>query len=181
MKVVKFLVAFIFSLFFMVGNCLAESDILSDMYANPKNYISIGSAGTGLTMYVSKSSLDVQEYAPQKYIISIRWAMCSFHRIQENGVWKDSITAEPHRLNRYLYDYSERKIYVEERDANNNLYWEYLDPQFANSSISDPRRLNMISAEFAFYWAYNQSFFDKPVSDSLRRYIETGKGTFDDR
>lgn len=181
MQIRKFLAAFFVAVFLMTENCSAGEDILPEMYANPKNYIYIGSGGTGIPLFISKSSLDVQEYAPPRYVIAIRCVIGSFQRKQENGVWRDDYHAHFGSTSRYLYDYNERKIYVEEKDTNNKLYWKYLDPQFANSIPSDPRMHDIVSAEFAFYFAYNQSFFDKPASISLKRYIETGAGTFDNR
>ena len=72
-----------------------------------------------------------------------------------------------------MYDYNTRKIYYEsEKDK-----WEYLDPKNADNGKFNSR--TMASAELAFYWAYNVSFYDKPVSWIAQQYIEEGKGTFE--
>ncbi|MBR1396649.1 MAG: hypothetical protein IJ563_03825 [Selenomonadaceae bacterium] len=161
----------------------SDTELLNDMYNNPKNYISLGGAGSGIAIYISKSSVNVQQYSPPKYIIAVQWISVSFTRRQENGIWKDVVYADLGRNERYLYDYESKKIYAEDYDNENNPYWEYLDTK----NINDPgtagraKSMKMASAELAFYWAYNMSFFDKPISWRFKRYMEEGKGTFDDQ
>lgn len=177
MKIGKFLLAFIFAFFFMTGNCFArginDPVLFEDMRENPQNYIHIGGAGTGTSVWVCKKTLDVQEYKPPKYIIAINWAVRCWHDDNER-------TAHYWGPHRYLFDYDKREIYVEETDNNGNNSWKYLDPKEANgSNIS--RSKDIAAAEFAFYWEYNQCFFGHPLSNSLKNYIETGRVDFDDR
>ena len=53
-----------------------DSDTLvNDMYNNPKNYVYIGwTSSAGDSIYAMKSSVNVLEYKPPKYIISIKHA-----------------------------------------------------------------------------------------------------------
>ena len=156
----------------------SDTELLNDMYNNPKNYISLGGAGSGIAIYISKSSVNVQQYSPPKYIIAVQWISVSFTRRQENGIWKDVVYADLGRNERYLYDYEAKKIYAEDYDNKNNPYWKYLDPKFANGSNSSLISKEIDAAEFAFYWVYNMSFFDKPISWGFKRYMEEGKGHF---
>lgn len=177
MKVGKFLAALVFAIIFMAGNCFARGennpDLLADMYANPQNYIALGGAGTGISVWLCKTSFDVQQYEPPKYIIAIQQAVYS-------NQGSRGISAYFVSKRRYLYDYNKRKIYVEEDDRKGNVSWKYLDPKNANGPSVSTDSKDIASAEFAFYFAYNQSFFDKPLSFALKRYIETGElGTFD--
>lgn len=170
MKVGKFLAAVVFYLIFLSGNCFArwENDptLLADMRTNSQNYIGIGGAGTGLSIWLCKKSFDIQQYAPPKYIIAVQWADYS---VQSSGT-----SAYLGMKRRYLYNYDERKIYVEETDEKGNTGWKYLDPKKANGPSVSLDSKDIASAEYAFYFSYNMSFFKEPVSNGLKRYIETG-------
>ena len=49
------------AVFFVAGSCSAREKndpaLLADMYANPKDYIGLGGAGTGLSVWLYKKSL----------------------------------------------------------------------------------------------------------------------------
>ena len=193
MKVGKFLVAFVFSLIFMAGNCFAgiiikkydidfkdierewdtnvitmqyDSQLLEDLKNNPQNYIENGIYPDHIpeTFWIFKPSLEVQQYAPPKYIISINRVMYI----------NEPYTAA-YRIGNYkfLYDYNEQKIYLEKMDSNHQPYWEYLEPKFVSRNI--PLSKHLEAAELAFYFAYKQSFFKKPLYKSLKNYIKNGK------
>ena len=174
MKVGKFLLAFVFSLIFMAQSCFAnDAALLADMRYNPQNYIANGGAGSGLSLWIFKPSLNVERYAPPKYIISIKRVIYSHQGIKENGEWKTYINADWHGVKRYLYNYDEMKIYVEERDSQN---WQELDLKRGTAvGSTNPYAQDLEAAEFAFYFAYKKSFFDNPLSFSLKKYIETGE------
>ena len=102
--------------------------ILSDMYKNPAHYVHIGSDNFGLSFYLDKTTVNVHEYAPPNYIIAFKTAY--YHLAESPG----KKSAEEHAgytndgIQRYKYDYSNRKMYIEKYDANENSYWEYLAP-----------------------------------------------------
>lgn len=183
MKVGKFLVAFVFSLIFMAGNSVAMADdaLLNDIQVNPQNYIANGGAGTGLSLWIFKPSLNVEQYAPPKYIISIKRVMYSNQMIKKNGEWVKVISADWYGVKRYLYSYDERKIYVEEKDSSGNFIWQDISLKIAEGGGSlNPYTNDLSAAELAFYFAYNKSFFDEPLSFPLKKCIETGElFTFD--
>ena len=157
-----------------------DSDILvNDMYNNPKNYVYIGHiSNAGDSIFVMKSSVDVQEYKPPKYIIKVRCA-----QFWARGLvplkFRPKDTANLSVGFRFMYDYNLKKIYVEERDKNNKINWRQLDEKKANGGLLSMKSMEFTAAELAFYWAYNMSFFDEPVSDIAKQYIKKGNGTFE--
>ena len=177
----KFLSVLTFLLFMTAGTVSASepsAELLNDMRANPQNYICIGGAGTGVAIFISKSSVDVQQYSPPKYIISVKWITYSFHRVKDGNDWKVKESARLGKNHRYLYDYNERKIYAEKTEKGTTS-WQFLDLSKANGPSVSLMSKDIDAAEFAFYWAYNQCFFGKPLSNGLKGYIENGTGTFD--
>lgn len=163
---------------FMSSIVSAEVDsqtLLNDIKNNPQNYFYIGSAGTGLMIYISKSSVNVQKYAPPKYIISVDWIIRSSRSIKEGENWREIEGARIGGTHRYLYDYNERKIYAEKFDDKQNANWEFLDTKFANGGVMSSISTNINAAELIFDFAYNQSFFNEPVSDTYKYYIKNKK------
>ena len=74
---------------------------------------------------------------------------------------------------RFAYDYKTRNMFVEKKDENGNIVWQYLDPSKADDYEYYHNGLQqMLSAgECAFYLAYNMSFYDQPVSYAFRKYL----------
>lgn len=206
MKIGRFWVALILSVFFLSGNCLAGNypdeylavlkdkhpdlyarvlegidaepfnplaPLLNDMKMNAENYIESGTYWgfnnefVAQKYYIFKPSLNVQQDAPPKYIISIK-------RISYQPEVSYATAALWHYTYKFLYDSAEEKIYMRNIDSNNQPYWEYLDPKFANVR-NESRTYDLEAAELAFYFAYKKSFFKKPLSKSLKNYIKTGK------
>ena len=175
-----FLIFIVLMMTLMISIVSAEeidSDTLvNDMRNNPKNYVYVGNASSaGDSIFAMKSSVDVKEYKPPKYIIEIKLAqiwwkegMPSRTKDSANLLWEGKPLG-------FIYDYNSKKIYCEHKD--NDL--EYLDKENANRGKFNS--MMMSSAELAFYWAYDMSFYDKPVSHLFQRYIEEGIGTFDNR
>lgn len=176
MQIKKFLAAFFVALFFMVGNCSAKGMIpgnddpaaLEDMNQNPQNYILCGGIGTGVSVYIYKNSIDVQKYTPPEYVIVLKKIYYNVNR----GVSTSS------KIEKYRYDLNKREIYIEMYGRDGRIEWELLNPlQFGSGG----GRSILATGEIAFYLAYKMSFFDKPITDFAKRYIETGAGTFDNR
>ena len=148
--------------------------LLEDMSAHPSNYVFIGGGGPDRILYVSKPSIDVQQYAPPKYIISVkRITIYNIGRRDANNNWYTQRSAEVGTC-RYLYDYNAKKIYVES-NSNGKASWQLIDLSQANKGNVSPIGKDIRTAEFAFYLAYKKSFFDKPLSDEFRVYIDEGK------
>lgn len=203
MKVGKFLVALVFSLIFLSGNCFAgnyseeyldtlkeknpslylsltedinvtkaDPNLLDDMKYNSQDYIEVGTlwgfnnAFVAEKYYICKPSLKVLQYEPPKYIISVKQVRYIPEDMSmEMAYWSGT--------RKFLYDYNEQKIYVLSIDSTPKLYWKYLDTKFANSR-NESRSNDLEAAEFAFYFAYKQSFFKKPVSKSFKNYLKKG-------
>lgn len=152
--------------------------LLNDMRNNPKNYIYIGHiSNVGDFIYVIKSSVDVQEYNPPKYIIEIKCVHFSDKRFVKlrNGDY-----ARLHGSLKFVYDYNSKEIYVETKDKDNKINWIQLEKKDANGGVFSNSR-KFAAAELAFYFAYNKYFYGEPISYQLKRYAEEGKGTFADR
>lgn len=176
MKLGKILVLLVMTIFLVAGNCFArglgENDpsLLADMRANPRNYIALGGAGTGVSVWLYKKSLDVQRYNPPIYNIAMQWVMYSVQGSGTTASWAGKY--------QYLYDYEQQKIYVYEPEKKN---WRSLNTKDANGPSVSIDSKHIETAEFAFYWAYNMSFFKEPVSNGLKMYIESEGNTFADR
>ena len=173
MKAIFSLLAFLIALLPMCCQAqgMNENDyaVLNDMYAHPGNYIRYGGASIGFSFLVNKNSIDVQQYNPPNYIIAAREVI---HHYDSFAEWHDGIGESVHsRIIRYKYDYANRKMYVEQKDRNNNPYWEYVDPQKIKSYHDE----NPIAGgELLFYLAYGINFYDKPVVRCIDDYINKG-------
>ena len=161
---------------FVSANCSAgpygenNPAVLEDLHTNPSNYIICGGASTGITYYIYKNSIHVDQYAPPNYIISLK--ICFY---ANNGMRGENLHEVARYINmRYKYNYSERKIYVERFDKQKNSYWDYIDPKIINTFEGYKKGwdTDMAAAEIAFYLSYNMSFYDKPVSKSAESYIK---------
>ena len=154
------------------ANLLSEEDVatFNDMHNNPSNYLAAGGIGTGLSVYINKNSIDVQQYAPPNYIIAFTRIIYS---VLPDGRGSYRKFAQPH-LFRYKYNIDEQKMYYySERDSK----WEYIVPV-----ASGPSRSWTSMGEIVFYLAYNRSFYNEPVSVPLNYYLENGKWiTFEDK
>lgn len=147
-----------------------ESDpaMLADMYKNPARYIHIGSDNFGLSFYLDKTTLESHEYAPPIYIIAFKRV---YHLSSESPGKKgaDEYAGYNGGVRRYKYDYSYRKMYIEEYDKNGNPYWEKISPltkeQVRNMSGGDIRyhERKITAGEIAFYLVYGISFFEQPT------------------
>lgn len=86
-----------------------------------------------------------------------------YHR---EDIYEDSIL-------RFAYNYTTRNMFVEKKDENGNIVWQYLDPSKADDYEYYQNGLQqMLSAgECAFYLAYNMSFYDQPVSYAFKKYL----------
>ena len=133
---------------------LANSDeILADMYANPGKYIRYGGASIGLSFFVDKTSVNVHKYNPPEYIIAAK-VLTHYN----NGQGKEVIEHET--TYRYLYDYKNRKMYMEHQNKNGFTEWKLVD-HAASKTYHDDNWVAL--GEVMFYLSYNMSFYDKPV------------------
>lgn len=103
--------------------------ILKDLKSHPEAYIRYGGMSTGFSFYIEKASVDVQKYAPPEYVIAVRkiihgdnGMINEYHR---EDIYEDSIL-------RFAYDYTTRNMFVEKKDENGNIVWQYLDPSKAD-------------------------------------------------
>ena len=156
--------------------------LLNDMRNNPKNYIYVGHiSNVGDFIYVIKSSVDVKEYNPPKYIIEIKcaqfWAKGgrpSRTKDSANLLWKGT----PFR---FMYDYDSKKIYISRTDKDDKVIWQQFEKKDANGGLISFNSMAFAAAELAFYFAYDKYFYGEPISYQLKKYAEEGKGTFADR
>ena len=141
-----------------------DHNLFVDMYDNPTRYIAFGGVGTGVSVFIDRDSIDVQKYEPPIYIIAFRKIYFS---VQPSGAAAGS------RIERYMYNYDERKMYQEflYRDGNYAPHWELIDPK--RDGTSGARSL-IAAGEILFCLAYNMSFYDKPESYFLQEYFKRG-------
>ena len=169
MKNGKFLVVLSVAIILMIGNCFAfgrvvnEKAILDDMYANLGKYIQYGGYSTGYSILIDRTSIKSDKYAPPEYIISAR--EITHHCVPGENIVGDIII-------RYRYNYNSRQMWRETLDENQNLVWKNIDPTQSKSYHDD----NLVAAgEILFYLAYNMSFFDTPVTERAKDYINEGR------
>lgn len=155
----------------LFGSHVENQDaILKDLKSHPEAYIRYGGRSTGFSFYIEKASIDVQKYAPPEYVIAVRKIIHS-----DNGMIKEYHKERivDDTVLRFAYDYKTRNMFVEKKDENGNIVWQYLDPSKADDYEYYQNGLQqMLSAgECAFYLAYNMSFYDQPVSYAFRKYL----------
>lgn len=159
---------------FMFGNVSAEvyeQNFADDMFAHPKNYfyVGIGASSTGDSIYAIKSSVNVKKYAPPNYIISIDrvqfWPVYEPVRKKPSATFANTVI--------FHYDYKNKKIFIEVDENKLNE----INLNDANNDSRRSQKSYIFLAEIAFYLAYNQSFFDKPLTDLMQKYID-GNGVF---
>jgi len=156
-----------------------KDPLLKDMKMNPQNYIETGTdygfANEFIAMkyYIFKPSLEVKQYEPPKYTISVKIIAYNPEENYPEYIKKYSKFANEYGTYEFLYDYDEQKIYIRNADINKEHNWEYIDPKFANVR-NEPKSYNLEAAELAFYLAYNKSFFKKPLSKNFKKHIKTG-------
>lgn len=111
------------------------------------NYILCdGHMGTGY--YVDRSSLQVKQYTPPSYIITVNVVS-----VPDADAGKTKISDV--KTYHFMYRYDQRNMYVPMEDPNSDLDWRYLKPRgsYAETGISMP------AGEIAFYLAYNLRFY----------------------
>lgn len=177
MQIGKFLVVLLIAVLLMIGNCFAfgENDpvALKDLNNNPSSYIVCGGASIGIVFYVYKNSIEVQKYYPPNYEITLKMLHYS-----SNGMKGESFRERAYYIDKkYKYDYDERKIYIENRNENGSLYWQFIDPKIIGTfeGYKQGWDKDMAAGEIAFYITYGRSFFDIPISKSAQAYISESK------
>ena len=160
-------------MFSIVSAEVDEQNLVNDMFAHPKNYFyaSAGATSTGDSIYAIKSSVSVKKYAPPQYIISIK--TLQYFPIYQPARSKPSVNLQGEKT--FHYDYKNKKILGEGYEG--KLYELDLNKANKYGMFERSASKEIFLAELAFYLAYNQSFFDKPVSDLLVKYIN-GNGVF---
>ena len=153
--------------------------VLADMYKNPMHYVHIGADNFGMTYYLDRTSVNVQEYAPPNYIIAC--TKVYHHRTYVGNADEEQAGYTSERVNRYKYDYASRKMYVERYDSVGNPYWEYLAP------LTDEQQRTMsggaargyeravAQGEIAFFVAYRISFYERPTTEVAKQFITHGR------
>lgn len=174
MNMIKVLNGIIVAIILMMSSSVeafGENDpiALQDLHNNPSNYIVCGGASIGIVFYVYKNSIDVQNYSPPTYQIALKMLYYS-----SNGMKGELFRERAYYMEKkYKYDYTERKIYIELKSENGNSYWHLIDPKIIGtfSGYKEGWDKEMAAAEIAFYNIYGISFFDTPLSNSAREYI----------
>lgn len=98
----------------------------------------------GTAWYMKKSSLNVEQYSPPIYIISV-----SVYTV-DNADRGNTSYRQVQTL-RFRYDWDRRAMYAQNKDGG----WRYLDPNgsWAQTGVDMP------TGEMAFYVAYRQKFY----------------------
>lgn len=152
---------------FAFGKIDTSDNVLAEMRSNPKNFIRYGGQSIGLTFFLAKNSVNVVKYNPPQYIIAVR--KITHH----TGANSESIEGD--EIVRYSYDYNSRKMYVEFVNRNNgNREWVYIDPKIIGTFEGYKQSWDsyMSAGEIAFYLAYNMSFFNEPVTNIFKDYLQ---------
>ena len=127
-------------------------DDLADMYANPGNYIRYGGASIGMSFLIDRSSVETSG------------DMITAREIVHHSGMQDDISL---RKISYRYDLNEGKFY--RLDSEN---WIYVDP----AKLENYHAENYVAAgEILFYLAYHEKFFEKPISNSAKFFIEENR------
>ena len=103
-----------------------DHNLFVDIQKNPSKYIALGGAGTGLSLYMDRESIDVQQYEPPIYLISFRKIYYS--------VKTDETVAVGSEIERYKYNYEERKMYFEHRYYDGKIEWDLIDTKKSGTS-----------------------------------------------
>lgn len=146
------IVALIFILSTNFSRIEAHDD-LADMYENPGNYVYYGGASVGMSFLIDRSSVEIfGDVITAREIVHYS-GMDDFIDLQKIS---------------YRYDLNEGKFY--RLDSENNLI--YADPENQNNSYST----NLVSAgEILYYLAYNETFFDEPMTRNSKFFIEENR------
>lgn len=157
----------LFSIFIMLGIMMISTTCFASLYEdlkNDPNYIYYGGAGTGISFFLDKTSINVNKYEPPIYIIA--FINMSYSAGFPKGGTPESVSP---KTVWYKYNYDSRKMYLGRQNVDGILSWEYIDPQEVNLNST----LNSVvtGGELAFYLAYNMSFYDKPVTFLTKKYI----------
>lgn len=183
MRLIKVVAIIVFSFFLCHSIAIAgvngvnNPTLLKEMYKNPGNYIRFGGQSVGVTLYIERSSVQVIEYNPPCYIISFNEVYYA-----SNGMVKPYFE-EMARYSgniRFLYDYENRKMYIESRDDLGNKKWEYLNPVGIDTveAYKSGRLANLTAGEIVFYLCYRISFYEKPVFINDTIYYNKPLSTF---
>lgn len=157
----------LFSIFIVLGILMFSTTCFASLYEdlkNDPNYIYYGGAGTGISFFLDKTSINVNKYEPPIYIIA--FINMSYSAGFPKGGTPESVSP---KTVWYKYNYDSRKMYLGRQNVDGILSWEYIDPQEVNLNST----LNSVvtGGELAFYLAYNMSFYDKPVTFLTKKYI----------
>ncbi len=152
--------------FIFIFMSTASANLYDDLKNDPK-YIYIGGAGTGISTFMDKTSINVHKYAPPIYIIAFK-AIDYSSGFAAQGV-PESVKPRNYR---YYYDYSTRRMYEEYYNIENQAYyWRYIDAQSEFYNQHSAANLILTGGEIAFYLAYNMSFYDEPKTYLTKEYI----------
>ncbi len=149
-------------------------ELLAYMRENPDNYVRYAGQSTGITLYIEKDSIHVDQYEPPKYIIGFKTVyyasngMLGEHH-REMARYKGEV--------RYLYDLDSRKMYIERNDENGNTAWEYVDEtQYRTlEAYRNGKQAVIAAGAVAFYLTYKISFYENnsDIEKLLRNTIES--------
>ncbi len=139
------------------------------------NYILVD-ANKDVGYYVDKTSLNVQQYAPPCYIISINVvsAVSTSYTPTDFSIknWSGRITGV--QTYRFFYNYDDTAMYY---DTTGHDGWEKLSPlgSWADTGIRRP------AGEMAFYLAYNMKFYGayKWSGNGLKNVVVYDKSFYD--
>ncbi|MBQ6005008.1 MAG: hypothetical protein IJL14_02025 [Selenomonadaceae bacterium] len=144
----KFFALFILTLI-MAFQPAAHADYPQYLNGDPDYILTDGQMGTGF--YMKKSSLNVEQYSPPLYIISV-----SVYFV--NNADRGNTTYNKVQTLRFRYDWDRRAMHVQSNDGG----WRYLDPNGSRSQTM----LSLPTGELAFYVAYRKKFYGN-FSDSF--------------
>ena len=151
----------------MMFSTTCFASIADDLENNP-NYIYYGGAGTGISFFLDKTSINVNKYEPPVYIIA--FINMSYSAGFPKGGRPESVT--PITV-WYKYNYDSRKMYLGRQQVDGTFSWEYINPQEVNTNSAINSMVT--GGELAFYLAYNRSFYDEPISFLAKQYINSHK------
>ena len=132
--------------------------------SNPQNYIYYGYTGPGGSLYIDKSSINVERYAPPHYVIKFKAISYDVFssRKYANEHWE-----------KYYYNYNTKEMFHETTDGNNNPVLKPLDEK-KYSKLPANQMCLLNGGEIAFYLAYKINFYGEPISVTLKSYLKSG-------